>query len=68
MWNPFKKKPKQWREFACYIDPFFKHETIAMNIIQKANDLGLQGKKITVAMRRSSFDSSIDQIWFQGEM
>lgn len=67
MWNPFRKK-KPWREFVGYIDAFFKQETIAMNIIQKANDLGLQGKKVKVLCRTNKFDSDIDQIWFEGEM
>jgi hypothetical protein len=63
----FKKKPKPWREFVGYIDPFFQKETIAMQIIQKANDLGLQGKKVKVLCRTNRFDTNIDQIWFEGE-
>ena len=71
MFGIFKRKPKKWREFVCYIDAFFKKEVIAVQIIQKANELGLQGKKITVLHRVNKFEvpnnGDLDQIWFEGE-
>lgn len=68
MWNPFKTKPKLWREFACYIDPFMRNSQLAMELLRRANELGLAGKRITVAIRECKNDQGADEIWFEGEL
>lgn len=57
-----KEKPKQrWREYVGEITPFLTQPMLTSMLLQKANDLGLQGKRITVSVRFA------DQIWFEGE-
>lgn len=68
MWNPFKKRqPQRWREFAAYIDPFMRHSALAGELLKKANEFGLQGKRIVVVVRENSVDHCADEIWFEGE-
>lgn len=67
----FKRRPappRKWREFITYVDPFMRHSQIAGILLQKANSLGLEGKRIAVVIRTNSADAQHDEIWFEGEM
>ena len=63
-----KKESKRWRLFASYVDPFMRSSVLAMQLISKANELGLQGKKLDVMIRENSMDQGLDEIWFEGDM
>lgn len=68
MFGIFKKKPKKWRQFAAYIDPFMRHSALAGELLQRANEFGLQGKKLQIVVRQNSQDRRADEIWFEGEL
>jgi hypothetical protein len=45
-----------------------RSSVLAMQLISKANELGLQGKKLDVMIRENSMDQGLDEIWFEGDM
>lgn len=68
MFTLFKKKPKKrFREFGARIETFMRASDVAQKLLQRANELGLQGKKIDFVIRQNIFDSNRDEIWFEGE-
>ncbi len=68
MFDFLKRKPKRFRQFAAYIDPFMRHSQLAMELLQKANEFGLRGQKIQVVVRHNKEDHMADEIWFEGEL
>lgn len=67
--NFLKKKPKHFREFVARVDGTLTRDELVIKTIEKANELGFQGKKVTGVERRpANFgDPMQDTLWLVGE-
>lgn len=62
-----KKQAESTPEFVSYIEPMMRADDLVMKVVQKANDLGLEGKKVKVLLRRNSLlptESLLSSLWF----
>lgn len=68
-WNfwKIKKEPEIEEEFIGYVEPLMRSNDLLVQTLQRANDAGLQGRKLRVVERRSVLradDLLLSGIWF----